>query len=190
MYFQPSTIILEFWVATWTTQNCPASVHCTHVRHTRSHRSTHTHTLTHRLKSYTETVGSPYWMAPECLNGKQYCELADVFSFGITLAEIMTRMPADPDFIPRTSVSKNIHALYKILLCVFGTVDHSLPSVSMYNYIRQVSPCVRKTVYWVISCSSTVHVFASIHIEIPVKLQVVMCPRQMPIDSLCLEWLD
>ena len=44
-------------------------------------------------------------MAPECLNGKNYCEQADVFSFGITLAEIFTRMPADPDFIPRTSVS-------------------------------------------------------------------------------------
>ncbi len=74
--------------------------------HTDPHTCTpHTHTHTHRLKSYTETVGSPYWMAPECLNGKQYCELADVFSFGITLAEIMTRMPADPDFIPRTSVN-------------------------------------------------------------------------------------
>ena len=35
-----------------------------------------------------------------------------------------------------------------------------------------------------ISCRSTVHVFASIHYD---KLQVVMCPRQMPIDSLCLE---
>ena len=50
-------------------------------------------------------VGSPYWMAPECLNGKEYCEQADVFSYGIVLAETATRLPADPDFMPRTRVS-------------------------------------------------------------------------------------
>ena len=50
-------------------------------------------------------VGSPYWMAPECLSGKHYCEQADVFSFGITLAEIIARIPADPDVMPRTRVS-------------------------------------------------------------------------------------
>lgn len=58
-----------------------------------------------RRRSHTEVVGSPYWMAPECLNGKEYCEQADVFSYGIVLAETMTRLPADPDFMPRTKVS-------------------------------------------------------------------------------------
>lgn len=43
-------------------------------------------------------------MAPECLYGKSYCEQADVFSFGITLAEIIARISADPDFMPRTKV--------------------------------------------------------------------------------------
>lgn len=43
-------------------------------------------------------------MAPELLKGKSYCEQADVFSFGITLAEIMARISADPDFMPRTQV--------------------------------------------------------------------------------------
>ena len=56
-------------------------------------------------RSHTEVVGSPYWMAPECLNGKEYCEQADVFSYGIVLAETATRLPADPDFMPRTRVS-------------------------------------------------------------------------------------
>ncbi len=60
---------------------------------------------THSRRSHTEVVGSPYWMAPECLNGKEYCEQADVFSYGIVLAEIMARVPADPDFMPRTRVS-------------------------------------------------------------------------------------
>ena len=43
-------------------------------------------------------------MAPECLHGRSYCEQADVFSFGITLAEIMARVPADPEYMPRTRV--------------------------------------------------------------------------------------
>ena len=51
-------------------------------------------------------------MAPECLNGKEYCEQADVFSFGIVLAEIMARIPADPDFMPRTRVSGVLRRMF------------------------------------------------------------------------------
>ncbi|XP_035699950.1 dual specificity testis-specific protein kinase 2-like isoform X1 [Branchiostoma floridae] len=47
-------------------------------------------------------VGSPYWMAPECLRSQRYNEKADVFSFGIVLCEIIARVPADPDYLPRT----------------------------------------------------------------------------------------
>ncbi|XP_065175202.1 dual specificity testis-specific protein kinase 2-like [Sycon ciliatum] len=47
-------------------------------------------------------VGTPYWMAPEVLNGEPYNEKADVFSFGIILCEILTRVGADPENLPRT----------------------------------------------------------------------------------------
>jgi len=51
----------------------------------------------------TGQVGTPYWMAPEMLNSKDYGFKADVFSFGIVLCEIITRLKAAPsdDGIPR-----------------------------------------------------------------------------------------
>ncbi|KAJ7387422.1 LIM domain kinase 1 [Desmophyllum pertusum] len=53
-------------------------------------------------KRYT-VVGSPYWMAPEMLMGMTYNEKVDVFSFGIVMCEIIGRVKADPDFLPRKS---------------------------------------------------------------------------------------
>ncbi|XP_050553014.1 LIM domain kinase 1 isoform X2 [Spodoptera frugiperda] len=59
-------------------------------------------TGTLRRKRYT-VVGNPYWMAPEMMNGNVYDEKVDVFSFGIILCEIIGRVSADPDFLPRRS---------------------------------------------------------------------------------------
>uniref|UniRef100_A0A665V433 LIM domain kinase 2 n=1 Tax=Echeneis naucrates TaxID=173247 RepID=A0A665V433_ECHNA len=54
-----------------------------------------------RKKRYT-VVGNPYWMAPEMLNGKRYDEKVDIFSFGIVLCEIIGKVYADPECLPRT----------------------------------------------------------------------------------------
>uniref|UniRef100_A0A665TSJ1 non-specific serine/threonine protein kinase n=1 Tax=Echeneis naucrates TaxID=173247 RepID=A0A665TSJ1_ECHNA len=55
-----------------------------------------------RRKRYT-VVGNPYWMAPEMIHGKTYDERVDIFSFGIMICEIIGRVSADPDFLPRTN---------------------------------------------------------------------------------------
>ncbi|XP_017086985.2 LIM domain kinase 1 isoform X1 [Drosophila bipectinata] len=55
-----------------------------------------------RRQRYT-VVGNPYWMAPEMMKGLKYDEKVDVFSFGIILCEIIGRVEADPDFMPRNS---------------------------------------------------------------------------------------
>ncbi|XP_035521912.1 LIM domain kinase 1-like [Morone saxatilis] len=55
-----------------------------------------------RRKRYT-VVGNPYWMAPEMIRGKSYDERVDIFSFGIMICEIIGRVSADPDYLPRAN---------------------------------------------------------------------------------------
>ncbi|KAJ8040361.1 Dual specificity testis-specific protein kinase 2 [Holothuria leucospilota] len=47
-------------------------------------------------------VGTPFWISPECLHGMFYNEKSDVFSFGIVTCEIIARVSADPEELPRT----------------------------------------------------------------------------------------
>ncbi|XP_053684379.1 LIM domain kinase 1 [Sabethes cyaneus] len=69
-----------------------------------------------RRQRYT-VVGNPYWMAPEMMRGNKYDEKVDIFSFGIMLCEIIGRVQADPDYLPRTSDFGLNQAMFKEKFC-------------------------------------------------------------------------
>lgn len=65
-------------------------------------------------------VGSPYWVSPECLKNQFYDERSDVFSFGIICCEIIARIEADPDIMPRSD-SFGLDYLAFVDLCPVDT---------------------------------------------------------------------
>jgi len=48
-------------------------------------------TKTHTFIDCKNEVGTPAWMAPECLQGQSFDEKADVYSFGVVLWELLVQ---------------------------------------------------------------------------------------------------
>lgn len=70
-----------------------------------------------RRKRYT-VVGTPWYMAPEMMKGNKYDEKVDVFSFGIIVCEIIGRVEADPDYLPRNNDFGLNQQIFKEKFCL------------------------------------------------------------------------
>lgn len=68
-------------------------------------------------------VGTPYWMAPEVINGEGYGRKADIWSLGCTIVEMLTQRPPYADF-------ESMAAIYKI-----ATEDH--PQYKLPNNVSK-----------------------------------------------------
>nr|XP_056704429.1 dual specificity testis-specific protein kinase 1 [Euleptes europaea] len=103
--------------------------------------------LAEKIPTYSETgekeplavVGSPYWMAPEVLRGELYNEKADVFAYGIILCEILARVPADPDYLPRTED----FGLDVAAFCTLVGVDCPAPFLQLAFHCCSMEPTSR-----------------------------------------------
>ncbi|KAI9981744.1 hypothetical protein PInf_009509 [Phytophthora infestans] len=64
----------------------------------------------------TAGVGTPYWIAPEILEGKRYTEQADIYSFGVVLSELDTcKMPFSDVVTAEGKKPKPVQILHWVL---------------------------------------------------------------------------
>ena len=87
--------------------------------------------------------------SPECLRGQFYDHRSDTFSFGIILCELIARVDADPDFLPRT---ENFGVDY---IAFSGIVNEECPPEFLqvaYNCVKVRNHSVRKILSHRIFC--------------------------------------
>ena len=87
-------------------------------------------------------VGTPMWMAPEIIQGRQYTQKADVYAFGIILWEVLTRLEPYEDKEPMQIVLEVVNQQLRPHL---PTELHASPMVPLMTECWAQDPGVRPT---------------------------------------------
>ncbi|XP_052816284.1 mitogen-activated protein kinase kinase kinase 2-like [Mya arenaria] len=86
------------------------------------------------MQEKNTVVGTPYWMAPEVINGETYGRKADLWSVGCTVVEMLTKKPPWPEL-------ETMAAIYKIATADFP--KYRLPD-STTDYVHDFLKLVFK----------------------------------------------
>ena len=66
--------------------------------------------------SLTMDVGTPWYTAPEVLRGEHYCEMVDIYSFGVVLNELLSQRPP----YSKEAGSERKHAYHRLAVASRG----------------------------------------------------------------------
>lgn len=92
------------------------------------------------LETMTAGVGTPYWAAPEVLEGGRYTEQSDIYSFGILLSEMDT---AETPFTNiRDSCDEGLSAFQVLNLVLAGKIKPKLTTTCPEEIITTMNHCL------------------------------------------------
>ena len=90
--------------------------------------------LTKEARKRTSVLGTPYWMSPEMISGKDYDDKVDIWALGITTVEMMEKHPPYMNY-PKTKA-------------LFLITSQGIP-LHHFNNSAQWGPAIKK---WLARC--------------------------------------
>ena len=86
--------------------------------------SKHSHNVRSMSGCHTDT-GTVYWMSPECIEGKKYGWKSDIWSFGVTVLEMLNKEPPYRELNPHAAMLKIVEEEMAPFFPL-GTSDHCI----------------------------------------------------------------
>lgn len=93
--------------------------------------------------SMTVGVGTPYWTAPEILDGSRYTEKSDIYSFGVLLCELDTCKSPYADLTCPEEKEKQMRPFQILKLVIAGTLRPQVSSDCPPRIGRLVEACLQ-----------------------------------------------
>ncbi|KUF94230.1 hypothetical protein AM588_10004633 [Phytophthora nicotianae] len=89
----------------------------------------------------TAGIGTPYWTAPEILEGKRYTEQADIYSFGVVLSELDTGKPRITTLVLKVVVRPSRSRFFRTSW--MDVCNRVLRDSALHEFIALVWPACR-----------------------------------------------